>query len=95
MLKRDVLWLELALSDMHEIADYLAKHDTKAAQRVVQAIWDASQSLAVMPSRGRAGRVPETRELVLTQFPYFLAYRVIDNKVQILRVLHTSRKYVQ
>ncbi|MCK9241259.1 MAG: hypothetical protein M0P34_12995 [Desulfocurvus sp.] len=34
-----------------------------------------------------------TRELVLTTHPCFLAYRVLDEQVQSLRVLHTARQY--
>ena len=92
---KPVCWLGVALDDMHGIAGYLAEQDAEAAGRVAQCIWDAGQSLATMPSRGRAGRVTGTRELVLTIFPYFLAYRVVRDEVQILRVLHTSRRYPQ
>ena len=90
-----VRWLGIALDDVHDIAGYLAEQDAGSAKRVAQCIWDAGQSLATMPSRGRAGRVTGTRELVLTIFPYFLAYRVVRDEVQILRVLHTSRRYPQ
>ena len=31
--------------------------------------------------------------LVLTDLPYFIAYRVKSDQVQILRVLHTARKW--
>lgn len=93
MQARTVRWLEQALSDMHGIAQHLAQHDADAAQKVAQTIWNAGQSLVHMPARGRAGRVPHTRELVLTEFPYFLAYRIKKTEVQILRILHTSRRY--
>ena len=94
-IQKPVRWLGIALADMHGIAGYLAEKDAEAATRVAQRIWDAGQSLATMPSRGRAGRVTGTRELVLTEFPYFLAYRVVRDEVQILRVLHTARRYPQ
>lgn len=95
MQSRPVRWLAVALEDLHGIASYLAAQDADAAKRVAQSIWDAGQSLSVMPSRGRSGRVSGTRELVLMDFPYFLAYRVVQQEVQILRVLHTSRRYPQ
>ena len=88
-----VAWLRLALEDLHDIGTYLAGHDPEAAQDVARHIWEAGQSLVKVPSRGRPGRVPGTRELVLTKYPYFLAYRVNKQEVQIMRVLHTSRKY--
>lgn len=88
-----VQWLSIALEDLHEIVVYLAKEDRELAQEIAQHIWDTGQSLKLMPSRGRPGRVAGTRELVLTAYPYFIAYRVRQGKVQILRVRHTSRQY--
>jgi toxin ParE1/3/4 len=88
-----VAWLSLALDDLHGIGTYIAEHDLDAARDVARHIWEAGQRLAKTPSRGRQGRVPGTREFVLTKYPYFLAYRVSKQKVQIIRVLHTSRQY--
>ncbi|MGE4311405.1 type II toxin-antitoxin system RelE/ParE family toxin [Desulfovibrio sp.] len=93
MQSRAVRWLTLALEDLHDIAAYLAEKDLDSAKGVAQCIWNAGQSLAVLSSRGRAGRVAGTRELVLTGFSYFIAYRVVKSEVQILRVLHTARRY--
>ena len=93
MQTRSVRWLTLALEDLHAIAAYLSEKDLDAAKEVAQCIWNAGQSLAVLSSRGRAGRVAGTRELVLTDFSYFIAYRVVKSEVQILRVLHTARRY--
>ena len=87
-----VRWLSLALQDMDGIAAYLEEHeDRETALRVVDAIWQVGQSLKVLPGRGRHGRVPGTRELVLPRLSYYLAYRVRDDEVQILRVIHTAR----
>lgn len=91
--KYQVRWLELALRDLDEIAGYIAKDDKQAAQKVAQQIWDAAQSLAEFPERARAGRVPGTRELLLVDLPFFIAFRVKDNIVQIIRIIHTSRQW--
>ena len=88
-----VAWLRLALQDLNDIAVFIATDDAVAAQAVVEALWLAGQSLRLHPERGRPGRVPGTRELVLTDLPYFIAYRVKADQVQILRVLHTARKW--
>jgi len=34
-----------------------------------------------------------TRELVVRNLPYIIPYRVRDNTIEILRVLHTSRRW--
>jgi len=86
-----VAWLRLALQDMQECAEFIAQDDPETAQLVVDRIWQEGQSLCVLPDRGRPGRVPGTRELVLQGLPYFLAYRVKGKNVQILRIVHAAR----
>jgi plasmid stabilization system protein ParE len=88
-----VTWLRLALQDIHECAEYIAQDDPNAAKLVAERIWLEGQSLRVMPDRGRPGRVPGTRELVLQGLPYFIAYQAKGKNVEILRVIHTSRNW--
>jgi len=88
-----VIWLHLALQDMQQCAEFIAQDDPKTAKQVVGRIWQEGQSLRSLPDRGRPGKVPGTRELVLQGLPYFLAYRVKGKSVQILRVIHTARHW--
>ncbi|MCC8193439.1 MAG: type II toxin-antitoxin system RelE/ParE family toxin [Deltaproteobacteria bacterium] len=37
--------------------------------------------------------MPDTREWLVKDTPYSLIYRVKDNMVQILRVMHGNRQY--
>ena len=90
-----VKWVRLALNDLNEAAEFIARDNRKAAYRVVKRIWDAVQVLADQPHAGRAGRVHGTRELVVTGTPFIIPYRVVENAVQILRVLHGKRKWPQ
>jgi len=46
-----------------------------------------------MPQIGRAGRVFGTRELIMQDFPFLIVYRVRQEYVQILRLIHQSMKY--
>lgn len=88
-----VKWLRLALADLEEAAGYIAQSDPDAAKRIVARIWQATQILAEQPGIGRPGRVRGTRELLVSGTPYIVPYRVVGDAVQILRVLHTSRKW--
>lgn len=88
-----VEWLCLALRDMRNIAAYIAQDSPEAATAVAERIWQDGQGLCALADRGRPGRVPGTRELVLEGLPYFIAYRVKRKTVQILRVIHTSRQW--
>lgn len=56
-------------------------------------IVNAVEVLTDVPSSGRPGRVSGTRELVLAALPYTVAYRVTCGVVEVLRVLHTSRRW--
>lgn len=89
-----VRWLKLALEDMDSLLAWLeTEADRETANTVAQRIWDAAQSLCQLPSRGRPGRVPDTRELDVAKTSFFLVYRLKQDQVQILRVIHASREY--
>ena len=88
-----IRWLRLALNDLDEAADFIAQDNPEAASRILRRISNAVRILAEHPHLGRAGRVPGTRELVITDTPCIVPYRVIEGTVQILRVLHAKRKW--
>ncbi|NCJ05375.1 type II toxin-antitoxin system mRNA interferase toxin, RelE/StbE family [Synechococcales cyanobacterium C] len=86
-------WLRKALRNLEQAHDYIAKDDPEAAIRTALKIQVAVEQLVQFPLMGRVGRVKGTRELVIANTPYFVVYRLKDNTVEILRVLHTSRRY--
>jgi toxin ParE1/3/4 len=88
-----VRWSGGALADLEAIQDHLLGHDPAAAARLVEVLRKAGQSLAEMPHRGRPGRWPGTRELVIPGTPYLIPYRVRGEVVQILRVFHGARAW--
>jgi plasmid stabilization system protein ParE len=88
-----VRWLRTALLNLDEEADYIAKDDPAAADRLVQRILRTANLLAKNPAVGRPGRVPGTRELVIAGTPYLIPYRVRDETVEILRVFHAARRW--
>jgi toxin ParE1/3/4 len=85
-----IRWVSLALADLEEAADFIALDNPDAARKMVRRIWQSAKLLAEHPDAGRAGRVPGTRELIIGGTRFILPYRVKDNTVQILRVLHSS-----
>ena len=89
----EVRWLDDALADVTEIYRYVAADDPRAAARVVQRIQAAVRLLAEMPYRGRPGRWPGTRELVIPRTPYIVPYRVQGDLIEILRVFHSARRW--
>jgi toxin ParE1/3/4 len=87
-----VRWLRTALRNLDEEATYIADDDAVAARLVVARVLEAVGQLTDQPGLGRPGRVPGTRELVVLNTRYIVPYRVRGEEVQILRVLHTSRR---
>ena len=88
-----ILWTKLALSDLQSVRDYIADDHPDAADEVVEKIGRAVESLSSYPHLGRAGRVKETRELVVAGTPYVVPYRIKKDRLEILAVLHGSRRW--
>jgi toxin ParE1/3/4 len=88
-----VRWLRCALINLDEEAEYIARDNPDAAARIVDRIATSVDRLATHPASGRPGRVPGTRELVVTGTPYIVPYRVRGDSVEILRVFHAARKW--
>lgn len=86
-------WTIPALRDFEAIGDYIARDNPAAASRVVADILDQADILTKHPHIGRAGRVPETRELVVATTPYIVPYRVRGDEVEILAVFHGARRW--
>jgi toxin ParE1/3/4 len=87
-----VRWLRRALTNLDQEAGYIARDNPEAAARVVMRIATSVEQLATHPASGRIGRVPGTRELVITGTPYIVPYRVREDTVEVLRVFHGARK---
>ncbi len=80
-----------AQRDMSIARKYIAQDSEDAAIRVLMQVKLSMNRLLEFPSMGRIGRVKGTRELVLSENSYILAYRVNKETVEILSLLHTSR----
>ena len=89
----EVIWFKSAVLDLKSVRDYITQDNPRAAQQVVQRIKDKVSLLSEQPGIGRPGRVSNTKELLVDRTPFILPYRVRDNKIEILRVLHTSRRW--
>lgn len=87
-------WTRLAERDLDNIASYIGQDSPSAAARVILELVDQAEVLLSQHAAlGRPGRVLGTRELVIGGLPYVIPYRVRDEVIEILRVLHTSRRW--
>ncbi len=88
-----IRWLSDAVDDLVGISDYIANDNPNAARNVAERIKNGVDSLKKYPGIGRPGRVEGTRELVVSGLPYLIPYRVKNNVIEILRVLHGARTW--
>ena len=86
-------WTLKAVGDLGEGGNYIAEDNPQAAEKMAKRIQEAVEYLLEHPNMGRPGRLPNTRELVISGTPFIVVYWVRGSAVQILRVLHHSRKW--
>jgi toxin ParE1/3/4 len=87
-----LVWHENARADVRMAVEYIAERNSAAAERFEAAIGECVERLPRHPLMHRAGRVPGTREAVITP-NHVLVYRITAELVEILSLLHTRRQY--
>ena len=80
-----------AKRDLEAIVDYIAQDNPVAAAKVFDAVSAVAARLADFPEMGHAGRLPDTRELVVAGLPYVIVYHVARDVVTIIAVFHGAR----
>jgi toxin ParE1/3/4 len=86
-------YTRLALADLEQAHDFILAENPRAAQAVMARIREAVERLVTFPDSGRPGRVDGTRELVVANTPFVIAYRVTPGTIDILAVIHGSRRW--
>lgn len=88
-----IKWTKGAQNNLHQIEDYIAQDNPKAAVAVVIKIIKTVGVLSENPAMGRIGRIFDTRELIINGTPFIVPYRIKSEQIEILRVLHGSNKW--
>ena len=88
-----IKWLDDAVYDLQALRQYIAQDKPSAANRIAKQILKAVNLLSNQPGMGRPGRVLDTRELIVSSTPYIIPYRVKNNSIEILRVLHVAMEW--
>ena len=87
-----LIWTEPALSDLDEIAEYIALDDPMAASNYVQKTFRQVDRLAIYPNSGKQPtELPRTpyREIIVP--PCRIFYRLEEDNVFILHVMRSER----
>ena len=93
---RKVIWADAAVADLDAAADYISNDSPAYAASFVLKALKAAQSLGELSERGRL--VPEfTKEDIreIFVFNYRLIYRIEENRVSILALIHGRRDFSQ
>ena len=78
--------------DVERIVGFIADRNPGAARRIRNLIVEAAERLGNHPHAYRAGRVPDTREVIVHP-NYVLIYRVETDAIRITNVFHSARQY--
>jgi toxin ParE1/3/4 len=87
-------WTEQALRQLDQAHDFIALANSEdVAARVTMQIITSVEQLVSFPMLGRAGRVPGTRELVISSTPFIAAYAIDGDRIVILAVYHGAQRW--
>ncbi|SHL51387.1 Plasmid stabilization system protein ParE [Sphingobium sp. YR657] len=88
-----VFWMPRARDDRFKQIDFLARHDAETAIRMGDAIAAAALAVGINPDISRVGRIAGAREFAIPDTPFILVYRIEDEAVVVLRILHNKRRW--
>ncbi len=87
----EIIWSEPALSDLNEIAEYIALDKPEAASKLVQKIFTETERLEDFPGSGRKPpELKKTRYREIIVKPCRIFYRLDGDKVYILYVMRSE-----
>lgn len=87
-----VQWKKTAYFDLWTIIDYISDDNPEAAQELKDEVLAKIEKLSQNPQIYRAGRVPNTREIVVRK-NFVIIYSKSPIQITILRILHAAQKY--
>jgi toxin ParE1/3/4 len=89
-----ISWTKAASEDLESLYDYIFLDNPHAAAKMVRRIVNViDEHLADNPWMGHAGRIPNAREFAISGTPYIIIYRVKNEELEIIRVLHGAQQW--
>jgi toxin ParE1/3/4 len=94
---KTVVFNPVAVADLEELTCHIAQDNPVTAEAVRENILDTAERLALHPGLGirprfSAPRFASIRFFPADQYPtYLLFYRELEDKIEVLRVLHGAR----
>ncbi|MCK5232247.1 MAG: type II toxin-antitoxin system RelE/ParE family toxin [Desulfobulbaceae bacterium] len=89
-----IRWTKKAIDDLQALRIYVEQDKPQAAKKLVLKILSmVEEDLILQPGMGRPGRKAGTRELIIPGTPYLVPYRIKNNCLEVLRVLHGAMRW--
>ena len=88
-----VVWSRRAIRHLVSLGEFIAKDSEQNAGLVAERILSSVDVLRAHPEIGRPGRASGTRELVVPDTPFIIPYRVKENRLELIAVLHGRQKW--
>ena len=89
----NVVWSRRAIRHLESLRKYIAKDSQQNAVLIARRILKAVDLVQIQPDMGRPGRVLGTRELVVSDTPYIIPYRVRHERLELIAVFHGRQKW--
>ena len=88
-----ITWSEPALADLEAIYDFIARDSSHYATRFARRLLEAVERLAALPMLGRMVPEGDGRHREVFEPPYRIIYRVENDVVHIIRLVHGARDF--
>jgi addiction module RelE/StbE family toxin len=88
-----IVWSRRAIRHLVYVRKYVEKDPEQNASLVASRILKAVDFLQTHPQMGRPGRLVGTRELVVSQTPFIIPYRVRGERLELIAVFHGRQKW--
>lgn len=91
----EIVWLPRAVENLQEIHTRIAKEQPLSIKKVEQSIKQAVAMLEDHPQIGKPSLLDGFRELKVAGLPFVITYKVVGDKLVIVRVFHNKQKPVE
>ena len=88
----EVVWLPKALENLKEIHEFIKQESPQSARMVAERIQKTVEVIRDNPHIGRSSLVDGFREVSISKLPFVIPYKVLDEKIIIVRVFHTKQR---
>ena len=90
---RTLRWTSRAENDLTDIDAYWCGYSTERADDVLETIKAAGEFLGGLPEAGPATEMEDFRKWLVGGTKHILAYRIVADEIEILRVEHASKNW--